>query len=248
MLKLVTVDGEEVYIGKKEARGSLYLRSVMDLCDESDDPVLVCVPLVELELVVAFLHSFYICPIKSLPRPLPNKGDIRNIGLPRWVHAFLDRLPFDASLINLMEAAETMKVDMLSQVIGARIASEVLKGPSDCDALLDLVKDDEDSPCRVYSATEQRAIKDQNEWAWKFEIKDVMYEHAEEADEKEDKEIPDDCDGSAACVVSEYNPEGLRSILRDPRIRNPKRKEGDSEEDQFRLKSPYAGIIALFLP
>lgn len=112
--KVVCRDGVEFEMTHEVARGSRWLRSLLDdPADHSEEgaafPCMFDSTLVA--KVVYYLEQNLAEPIERLQRPL-RSTDLKETGAPDWAIRFILSQPMDASILDLMETATFFQIHM----------------------------------------------------------------------------------------------------------------------------------------
>ena len=167
-------------------------------------------------------------------------ANLVDAGIPEWSDAFIKTVPFGVQLLDLAEAASFLRLNMLEALCCAKVAATIKEG---------ICADMFNVEARLSNEDEAK-LKSQNEWAWESPVDDVMLQEEEEENEfaraeaiasleKFEPEIKDDVKVNES---ADFMAKGLLEITKDVRIVSSTRSC-----DSFRLLSPLAGRIALFL-
>ena len=197
------------------------------------------------DVVDRFLRASCAEPITRIPRPLPYHLEMTSLGLPCWSTDLLDALPFDSTLLDVMSAADSMNVEMLCQLIAARIAVEVLKG---VNHLSHRPSAEAMATARDKARTATKLAED-NAWAFEADV-DVTPDicRAPDSDVLGTIARAPMRDGAVSCTVD--GPVSIDFTQRICEINQALRANLVHAEDdlpKFFLRSPYARMIALFL-
>ena len=171
-------------------------------------------------------------------QPLPSCS-LPDALVPEWADAFVRNIPFGTQLLDLAETASFLRLDMLAALCCATIASKIKQGV--CSDLFN-------ADTRLSNEDEAK-LKAQNEWAWEAPVGDMVF-HVDDHDGTPyvpDSEADHASSTFEACEVllnesEEALAAGLVAITKDCRITSQ-----NTTSESFRLLSPLAGQIALFL-
>lgn len=168
---LVAQGGEEIEVPLKIARGSKFIRDVVSQCPDSLDPIpLPAIAERELRLIIEYLGKHCMEPIKFLRRPLP-KAELESTQAPLWAVDFINSVRLGSELVDLMEAASSLGIEMLSQLASARVAALIMKLPRE---EIEQLRDRKEEDQKKLTYAEEKLLKEQNRWAWESEITDVV--------------------------------------------------------------------------
>ena len=171
--KLKSEDNQVFEVEVESLKLSKFLMDLInDFPDDEDEITINQVDGKNLKLIVDYLNQYKNKKIKEIPKPLPS-GDLK-LYLDEWDYNYINPLSLEES-IDLLNAAQSLDINELINLISAKIASEMLIGTVD-------------------EVVEKFRLKEEVKEEEKSEIKEDKNEIKEEKSEiKEDKnEIKED--------------------------------------------------------
>lgn len=119
MISIVTRDGTEHSITKEAALESNVIRDTIEAAgDDSTEAIPVDATDADFHYIATFMAKCHeqsgTNPFVSILRPLPKREnltiDIRDSNVPEWALEFIDSIPMGPRLLDVLEAAQTLKV------------------------------------------------------------------------------------------------------------------------------------------
>ena len=153
-IKLVTKDGKEIEITKKQAELSDLLKGVLN-----DYPKEGSIPLNEIdekngEKIKEFLTHFNGVPPADIEKPLTS-NEMKNL-TDEWSAGFVDKMPLE-DLVNLTVAANYMGINSLLDLCCAKIAS-LCKDKSEEEIFKTF------NITEPFTEEEKNKVKEENKW------------------------------------------------------------------------------------
>ena len=127
--KLKSEDNQVFEVEVESLKLSKFLMDLInDFPDDEDEITINQVDGKNLKLIVDYLNQYKNKKIKEIPKPLPS-GDLK-LYLDEWDYNYINPLSLEES-IDLLNAAQSLDINELINLISAKIASEMLIGTVD---------------------------------------------------------------------------------------------------------------------
>mmetsp|Transcript_20656 Transcript_20656/g.24260 ORF Transcript_20656/g.24260 Transcript_20656/m.24260 type:complete len:198 (+) Transcript_20656:21-614(+) len=164
-LTFSTQEGTEYKLESALFKSSGLVNTLLQDEEGSDEIPLPGVKDSEFQRIVSYLKQNKEEPLVQIERPLKSTN-LTESGVPAWANEFIKAVPMDGAIVDLIEAADTLQLNMLKSLACARVAAEIKEVGQ--DKLLAHYKINDE-----LSEPDEAALKEKNEWAWKLKDEPV---------------------------------------------------------------------------